>query len=65
LVDRCEYGLGGVLMDERCAHVVDLASHAQSVKHELAELVCVGHGDVEEVVIIARDVEEGLTRARD
>ena len=37
--------------------MVDLASHAQSVKHELAELVCVGHGDVQEVVI-PRDVKE-------
>jgi hypothetical protein len=58
LFDRCEYGLCGVLIHKRCAHVLDLGPYAQPVEHELSELVCVAHGDMEEVVVVACDVEE-------
>jgi len=46
-----------MLVDDRCAHVIDLGSAAKSVDDKCMQVVGIGHGDMQQIVFFAGDAE--------
>src|SRR6266536_1366446 len=57
-VERFDDRLAEVLVDERRPQVVDLGSAAEPVEHKGVQWFGVGHGNVQQVVVVPGDIEE-------
>ena len=61
-LDGFDDPLAEVLVDQGSPQVVDFGSGAKPVEHERAELVSVGHRDVQQVVVITGHVVQRQSR---